>query len=102
MIPTKNNTRIIPPAIETEFDAGSHYRAKIGFVLLATEQTVQDDVIKLRPQGVGMHFARAAIPDSITSERSKKNCFLVCKLLWQKFSKIQDTQPLAPILGLMA
>ena len=68
MIPTKNNTRIIPPAIETEFDAGSHYRAKIGFVLLATEQTVQDDVIKLRPHGVGMHFARAAIPDSITSE----------------------------------
>ena len=50
------------------FDEGSHPRAKIGYVLLATEQTVQDDVIKLRPAGVGIHFTRAAIPDSITNE----------------------------------
>lgn len=48
------------------FDRGSHYRAKIGYVLLATEQTIQDDVMRLRPEGVGIHFARAAIPDSIT------------------------------------
>ncbi len=50
------------------FDAGRHPRAKIGYVLLATEQTVQDDVIQLRPPGVGVHFTRAAIADSITSE----------------------------------
>jgi maleate isomerase len=49
------------------FDEGRHARAKIGFVLLATEQTVQDDVVALCPEGVGVHFARAAIPDSITS-----------------------------------
>ena len=30
-----------------QYDAGRHARAKIGYVLLATEQTVQDDVIKL-------------------------------------------------------
>ncbi len=51
-----------------EFDAGRHHRAKIGYVLLATEQTIQDDVMTLRPDGVGIHIARAAIPDSITSE----------------------------------
>lgn len=50
------------------FDAGRHHRAKIGYVLLATEQTIQDDMMRFRPDGVGMHFARAAIPDSITSE----------------------------------
>jgi maleate isomerase len=55
-----------PQAIR--FDAGSHPRAKIGYVLLATEQTVQDDVMRLRPAGVGIHFTRAAIADSITSE----------------------------------
>ena len=49
------------------FDAGRHHRAKIGFVLLATEQTIEDDVMRLRPEGVGMHFARAPIPDSITN-----------------------------------
>jgi maleate isomerase len=49
-----------------QFDAGRHPRAKIGYVLLATEQTVQDDVIRLQPPGVGIHFTRAAIADSIT------------------------------------
>jgi maleate cis-trans isomerase len=50
------------------FDAGSHPRAKIGYVLLATEQAIQDDVFRLRPPGVGIHFTRAAIADSITNE----------------------------------
>jgi maleate isomerase len=49
------------------FDRGCHWRAKIGYVLLATEQTIQDDVMRLRPEGVGVHFARAWIPDSITN-----------------------------------
>jgi len=50
------------------FDQGRHPRAKIGYVLLATEQTIEDDVMTLRPDGVGIHFARAAIADSITRE----------------------------------
>ncbi len=43
-----------PPKIQ--YDAGSHSRAKIRYVLLATEQTVQDDVMRLRPPGVGVHL----------------------------------------------
>jgi len=62
------NNRIIPPAIETRFDQGRHFRAKIGYVLLATEQTIEDDVMKLQPDGVGAHFTRAPIADSITNE----------------------------------
>jgi maleate isomerase len=54
-------------ARDVRFDRGRHHRAKIGYVLLATEQTVQDDVMRLRPEGVGIHFARAAISDSITN-----------------------------------
>ena len=57
-----------PAAAEIRFDTGRHSRAKIGYVLLATEQTVQDDILTLRPPGVGIHFTRAAIPDSITSD----------------------------------
>ena len=56
------------PPRHIRFDDGSHARAKIGYVLLATEQTVQDDVMRLRPPGVGVHFTRAAIADSITNE----------------------------------
>lgn len=55
------------PRAGIRFDAGRHPRAKIGYLLLATEQTVQDDVMALRPDGVGVHFARVAIPDSITN-----------------------------------
>lgn len=53
------------PAIR--FDEGRHPRAKVGFILLATEQTIEDDVARLRPEGVGVHFTRLASPDSITN-----------------------------------
>jgi len=63
-----DNSVIASAPDSIRFDDGSHPRAKIGYVLLATEQTVQDDVIRLRPPGIGIHFTRAAIPDSITNE----------------------------------
>lgn len=50
------------------FDEGRHHRAKIGFVLLATEQTIEDDMMALMPKGVGAHFTRVLNPDSITVE----------------------------------
>lgn len=50
------------------FDAGVHYRAKIGFVLLATEQTIEENMFRMCPKGVGVHFTRAYNPDSITVE----------------------------------
>lgn len=56
------------PDLSNAFDAGRHMRAKIGYVLLATEQTIEDDVQRLCPKGVGVHFTRAAMPDSITTE----------------------------------
>jgi maleate isomerase len=56
------------PDLSQAFDRGRHSRAKIGFVLLATEQTIEDDMFTLRPEGVGLHFTRAPIPDSITVE----------------------------------
>jgi maleate isomerase len=56
------------PRNDIRFDQGSHWRAKIGYVLLATEQTVQDDIMRLRPPGVGIHFTRAYIPDRIAND----------------------------------
>jgi maleate isomerase len=54
-------------ARDIRFDVGRHSRAKIGYVLLSTEQTIQDDAMALRPSGVGIHFARLNNPDSITN-----------------------------------
>ena len=49
------------------FDEGRHHRAKIGFVELATEQTIESDMMRWAPAGVGIHFTRAPIPDQITA-----------------------------------
>lgn len=52
---------------DIRFDQGRHHRAKIGYVLLATEQTIEDDAMALRPEGVGIHFARVNSSDDITN-----------------------------------
>lgn len=51
-----------------EFDAGRFDRAKIGFVLLASEQTIESDMMRWAPPGVGLHFTRGENPDQITAE----------------------------------
>ncbi|MCP4317325.1 MAG: arylmalonate decarboxylase [Hyphomicrobiales bacterium] len=50
------------------FDDGQNHRAKLGFVLLATEQTIEENMFRMCPGNVGLHFTRAPIPDSITVE----------------------------------
>lgn len=54
--------------LNIKFDSGRHFKAKVGFVLLATEQTIEDDMYELMPKEVGKHFSRVPIPDSITNE----------------------------------
>ncbi len=51
-----------------EFDDGRFPRAKLGFVLLSSEQTVESDMMRWAPDGVGVHFTRAVNPDEITAE----------------------------------
>jgi maleate isomerase len=48
------------------FDQGRHHRAKIGYVLLAMEQTIEEDIYRLTPPGVGVHFTRAGMANSVT------------------------------------
>lgn len=51
---------------DTRFDKGRHHRAKLGFVVLAMEQTVEDDVFRLTPEGVGVHFSRVPMSSMAT------------------------------------
>lgn len=48
------------------FDEGRHTLGKAGFVLLASEQTIEDDMFRLFPAGVGLHFTRITSSDDIT------------------------------------
>ena len=56
---------------DVKFDQGRHPRGEIGLVLLATEQAVADDMYRLCPAGVGIHFARVNNPHDITDETLK-------------------------------
>lgn len=58
----------VTPQYQDLFDQGMHPRAKLGFVLLATEQTIEENMFRMCPKGVGLHFTRAFNPDSITVE----------------------------------
>lgn len=53
---------------DVQFDDGPHPRAKVGFIILATDETVQFDAMRLRPEGVGVHFARLDSSVEITVE----------------------------------
>ena len=54
--------------VEARLDAGRHWRAKLGFVVLAMEQTVEDDVYAMTPPGVGVHFSRIPMSNHATVE----------------------------------
>jgi maleate isomerase len=53
---------------DVRFDRGRNWRAKLGFVVLAMEQTVEGDVFRMVPDGVGVHFARIAMSNDATLE----------------------------------
>lgn len=50
------------------FDDGRHWRARLGFVLLAMEQTIDSDLHRMAPDGVGVHVTRAPMANSVTVE----------------------------------
>lgn len=56
---------------QVRLDDGRHWRAKLGFVLLAMEQTVEDDVFRLTPPGVGVHFTRLPMSNDATVDNLK-------------------------------
>ena len=51
-------------ALPPVFDAGVHHRAKIGFVLLATEQTIEDDMMRVSPKFIHDFAASIDRPDA--------------------------------------
>ena len=63
-----NTSSVVSETYDIEFDSGRHTSGKLGFVLLATEQTVQDDMYRICPNHVGLHFTRVNNPDIISNE----------------------------------
>jgi maleate isomerase len=59
-------TEVRSQAWTPEFDAGRNWRARLGFVLISNDATIEDDMRKMAPEGVGLHFTRAAMPNECT------------------------------------
>lgn len=53
---------------EGVLDEGRHWKARLGFVLLAMEQTIDSDLTRMAPDGVGIHVTRAAMSNAVNVE----------------------------------
>ena len=51
-----------------QFDRGRNHRARLGFIVLANEETVEQDVFDLCPSGVGPAFTRVTAGDGMDEE----------------------------------
>ncbi|SFT85631.1 maleate cis-trans isomerase family protein [Paraburkholderia aspalathi] len=51
-----------------EFDNGRAWRARLGFVLISDDHLIEEDVIRMAPEGVNAHFTRAPMPVGCTVE----------------------------------
>lgn len=53
-------------AWQPRFDQSAHARAKLGFVVLASDHAAEDDLRAICPKGVGVHFTRTANSGAVT------------------------------------
>lgn len=55
-----------------EFDDGYRGRAQLGFIVLATERTIEREMLQMAPPGVGVHFARVPMAAEVTVTNLRK------------------------------
>jgi len=51
-----------------ELDAGKHYRARLGFILMSTDLAAESDFFAMVPDGVAVHVTRLKTDDYTTRE----------------------------------
>jgi maleate isomerase len=64
----KELTLIRSSQVEVQFDRGRDWRARIGFVILASDGTIEGEISTLAPPGVGINFARLPGSNEVTAE----------------------------------
>lgn len=53
---------------QPEMDAGRHWRAKLGFILMSTDLAAESDFFDMVPDGVAVHITRLKTDDYTTNE----------------------------------
>lgn len=73
-----------------ELDAGQHWRARLGFILMSTDLAAESDFFTMAPDGVGVHITRLKTDDYTTNETLAKHI----EAMADAASRIQpDTRP---------
>ncbi|MCP5085736.1 MAG: arylmalonate decarboxylase [Rhodobacteraceae bacterium] len=53
---------------EVRYDKGTHWRAQLGFIVIASDLVMEENIFRLAPEGVGTSIARLNCSNDITVE----------------------------------
>ncbi|HCY13049.1 MAG TPA: arylmalonate decarboxylase [Gammaproteobacteria bacterium] len=60
--------KVASNAWQPELDAGKHWRAKLGFILMSTDLAAESDFFAMAPEAVAVHITRLKTDDYTTNE----------------------------------
>jgi len=63
----KSGDPVVSRPREVELDAGKHWRAKLGFILMSTDLAAESDFFAMIPAGVAVHITRLKTDDYTTN-----------------------------------
>lgn len=64
----RSGDTVISKPREPELDAGKHYRARLGFILMSTDLAAESDFFAMVPDAVAVHVTRLKTDDYTTNE----------------------------------
>ncbi|MCP4327489.1 MAG: arylmalonate decarboxylase [Alphaproteobacteria bacterium] len=64
----KSGETIQSKARQPQLDAGKHWRARLGFILMSTDLAAESDFFAMAPEGVAVHITRLKSEDYTTNE----------------------------------
>ncbi|MBN34273.1 MAG: arylmalonate decarboxylase [Rhodospirillaceae bacterium] len=67
-VPEQANSWPLSTPRETRLGRGRHTRGRLGFVLLSSEETADDDIRTIVPDDVGVFYTRVPLADPVTIE----------------------------------
>lgn len=63
-----SQTPVQSPARDVIYDKGTNWRAQLGFIVIATDLVMEDNINRLSPDGVGSSITRLKMPRECTIE----------------------------------
>ena len=86
----KPGDKVVSGEWQPELDAGKHWRAKLGFILMSTDLAAESDFFAMAPEAVAVHITRLKTDDYTTNETLARHI----KAMADAAARIQpDTKP---------